>query len=135
MDMLALEAKGICLFCPEHLAGDESHVIYHLTEWWTVTNNRFPYDGARLHLLLIPSVHVRDLVDLPTAAQADFWGVLGWCRDRWGFNFYGLGARCGDFRFTGATLEHLHLHLMVGDVSNPDHEPVRMKFSSPQATL
>lgn len=130
MDMKTLEARQVCLFCPEHLIGDSEHVIFHATEWWTVTNNRYPYNGARSHVLLVPSVHVKDIAELPAQAKDDFWNVLDWSRARWDMAFYGLGVRCGDFRYTGATLEHVHVHLIVGDVFDPDHEPIRMKFSA-----
>jgi len=128
--MAALEQRGVCLFCRENLSEGAGHRVFHQTTWWTLTNNRFPYSGTRLHLLLIPAVHVSDMVDLPEEARAEFWDVLGWARQNWELTFYGLGVRCGDSRFTGATLEHLHLHLIVGDVFAPMHEPVRLKLSA-----
>jgi len=124
-DMLALQAAGVCVFCPEHLDQE----VLHRTAHWTVTPNEFPYRGTRLHLLLVPDAHVTDLLDLSPAAQADFWVALGWARQRYALSFYGLGARCGDCGCTGATIEHVHAHVIVGDVDDPDHEPVRMKFS------
>jgi ATP adenylyltransferase len=129
-DMLALEASGACVFCPEQLAADENQPILHRTPLWTVTPNEFPYPGTKLHLLLVPDEHVTDLLDLSPAAQADFWAVLGWVRDRYGLAYYGLGARNGDPRFSGGTIYHVHVHVIVGDVDDPDHQPVRLKLSS-----
>jgi ATP adenylyltransferase len=134
-DMRALEELGICLFCSEHLRGDPNHHILHQTRAWVVTENRFPYPGTKIHLLLIPVEHVSDIIDLSAEARADFWDVLGWCRARWELSFYGLGVRCGDFHFTGGTLEHLHVHLVVGDVFDEEHEPIRMKLSSRATSL
>ncbi len=131
-EMRRLADAGVCLFCPGQLASNADNPILHLTEWWSVTRNRYPYPNARLHLLFVPAVHVSDLTDLPIAAQADFWDVLAWAKQRFALDFYGLGARCGDCAFTGGTIQHVHLHLLVGDVDNPAHEPVRMKFSSRQ---
>lgn len=122
-DMLALERAGVCVFC--HLDQE----ILHRTEHWTVTPNEFPYPGTRLHLLLVPHEHVPDLLDLSPSAQTDFWSVLGWIRAEYRLEFYGLGARCGDCARTGATIVHVHAHVIVGDVEKPDHEPVRMKLS------
>jgi ATP adenylyltransferase len=126
--MRALEEAGICLFCPATLAGrtDRRHVTAH----WTVVPNDFPYRGTTLHLLLIPAEHVSDLVDLSVAAQADLWPTLAWARTEYRLTYYGLGARNGDPAFTGGTVEHLHLHLIVGDVDDPAHQPVRLKLSS-----
>ncbi len=128
--MLRLEQEQSCLFCPDKLATDPAQTILKMTGWWSVTPNRFPYRGARHHLLVVPSIHVADILDLPAAAKADFWDVLAWVRAQYDMTYYGLGVRCGDCRFTGGTIRHLHVHVIVGDVQDPRHEPIRMKFSS-----
>lgn len=131
-EMQRLEEAGVCLFCPDALAANPDHPALHRTTWWTVTRNRFPYANTRLHLLLLPTAHVRDLVDLPAAAQAEFWDVLAWVREHFELTFYGLGVRCGDCAATGGTIHHVHVHVVVGDVDDPEHQPVRMKLSSPR---
>jgi diadenosine tetraphosphate (Ap4A) HIT family hydrolase len=129
-DMLQLEAAGTCIFCPEHLAKDPNQRIVHRSAQWTVTPNEFPYRGTRLHLLLVPDEHVIDLLDLSDAAKADMWTVLTWIRAEYGLTFYSLVARNGECEFTGATVRHVHLHLLQGDVDDAQHEPVRTKLSS-----
>lgn len=122
-DMLALEAAGRCVFC------DLDQEILYESEHWTVTPNEFPYPGTRLHLLLVPHEHVTDLLDLSPPAQQDFWPTLAWVRTHYTLTFYGLGVRCGDCARTGATITHVHAHVIVGDVEDPTHQPVRMKLS------
>jgi len=126
--MRALADAGVCLFCPDQSPVDLP-VVQRLP-LWTVISNRFPYRGTKLHLLLVPDEHVADLIDLSAAAQAGFFTALAWARSEYGLSFYSLAARNGDPRFTGATIGHLHVHLLTGDVDNPDHEPVRVKLSS-----
>jgi ATP adenylyltransferase len=125
-DMRRLEAEGRCLFCP----GQEALAVVHKTPQWTIVPNRFPYRGTRLHLLLVPDEHVADMADLSPAAQADFWSALAWVRERYALTFYGLAIRNGDPAFTGGTIRHLHVHLVVGDVENPDADYVRVRLSS-----
>jgi ATP adenylyltransferase len=129
-DMEDLEARGVCLFCPEHLASDPDQRIVLSTRHWNVTPNEFPYAGTRVHLLLVPKVHATDLLDLPAEALADFWTALADVRRHYGLDYYGLGARNGDFRCTGGTIAHVHVHVIVGDVDDPEHQPVRLKLSS-----
>jgi ATP adenylyltransferase len=129
-DMRRLEADGICIFCPEHLARDANQRVLHRTSLWTVTPNEFPYARTRLHLLLVPDEHVTDLVDLSSEAQADFWVALKWVRDHHGLTYHSMVARNGECEFTGATVRHVHVHLLQGDVEDPHHEPVRTKLSS-----
>jgi len=128
--MIDLDSRGVCLFCPDNLAADPDQRVLLATEHWNVTENEFPYAGTRVHLLLVPKQHVTDLLDLDESARADMWVALDAVRREFGLTFYGLGARNGDCRYTGGTIAHVHLHLIVGDVDDPDHQPVRLKLSS-----
>jgi diadenosine tetraphosphate (Ap4A) HIT family hydrolase len=131
-EMARLESEGVCLFCTDEpgLGGP----ILHRTSHWHIRRNRFPYAGTRIHLLLIPNSHVEDMAKLSVAQEGDFWTALRWARSTFDMKFYGLGARCGDSAYTGGTIRHLHIHLLVGDVDDPGHKPVRLKLSSRSMT-
>jgi ATP adenylyltransferase len=126
--MRELEAAGVCLFCPDELGRHPGAAGFLHTGHWTVLPNDFPYAGTRLHLLLVPRAHVADLLDLDPAGRADFFAALDAARERFGFGHYGLGVRNGDCRYTGATIAHLHAHVVVAP---PEPETaVRMRFSA-----
>ncbi len=129
-DMRRLEAAGVCIFCPDQLEADPDQRVLHRTVHWIITPNKFPYRGTRLHLMLVPYEHVTDLVDLSPEAQQDFWAALAWVKDHCGLSFYGLAARNGDSEYTGGTVRHLHVHVLQGDVDDPEHQGVRAKLSS-----
>ena len=129
-EMRQLEAEGKCLFCPEQLDTHPAQRVLNKINGWSITENRYPYKGARLHLLLIPTLHVSDILSLPPKLLADFWVALTWVKSAYALEFYGLGVRCGDCKYTGGTIQHLHVHVIVGDIENPGHEPVRLKLSS-----
>lgn len=107
-EMDRLQQAGVCVFCPGHIGE-----ALHRTDHWAVVVNRWPYDNAAVHLLLIPCLHVADLLDLPGDVRDDLWAALGWLRDGYGLASYGLAARCGDCAATGGTVRHLHLHVVV----------------------
>jgi ATP adenylyltransferase len=129
-EMRRLEANGICLFCPDALRSHAHQRIILETPHWSVTPNEFPYKGTALHLLVVPNEHVSDLLDLTPAARNDFWDALTAIRERFALKHYGLGVRNGDCKFTGATIAHVHAHVLVGDSNSADEVPVRMRFSS-----
>src|SRR5580704_11549695 len=106
--MERLDAAGICLFCPEQLASHPRQELLFSTEHWNATPNAFPYAGTSLHLLLVPHQHVSDMLALTAEAQQDFWAVLAEVGKRYGLESYGIGARNGDPRMSGATIAHLH---------------------------
>jgi ATP adenylyltransferase len=113
-EMQQLESAGRCLFCPAGMPAYVRRTVLHETSWWTVVPNKFPYRS--------------DLLDLEPSAQQDFWNVLAGVRERYGLRHYGLGVRNGDCRFTGATVAHVHAHVLVGDPASS--EEIRMRFSS-----
>lgn len=126
--MVELEAAGVCIFCPEHLA--ESELIVYNTPLWTVAKNRFPYRGTQLHYLLLPDEHVEDMADLSPESQLDFWTAVRWVKATHNLTHYGLVARNGDCAFTGGTIRHLHVHIVQGDVENSEFTAIRVKLSS-----
>ena len=131
-EMERLEADGVCLFCDAVRTPRKPGSFR--TRWWVASANEFPYRGTRLHYLLAPTEHVVDLLELPDHVLADFWVALRRLSAEHDLGFYGLGARCGDCRYTGGTIAHVHVHVVVGDVEDPAHEPVRLKLSSRPAT-
>jgi diadenosine tetraphosphate (Ap4A) HIT family hydrolase len=129
-EMRQLEAAGICLFCPAALREHARQRVTFETRHWMVTPNAFPYKGTSLHLLVVPHQHATDMLDLGDDVLADFWIAMRQVRERFGLDHYGLGVRNGNCNLTGATIAHVHAHVLVGD---PDLNPevaVRMRFSS-----
>lgn len=132
-EMERLEQLGICLFCPEAVTTLQNQAIPWEGDHWTVTSNAFPYNGTLIHLLLVPNVHVSDMIDLPSEAQQEFWTALSEIRQMYELTHYGLGVRSGDCRYTGATISHVHAHLLVGPEAvdaEGQFAPIRMRFSS-----
>ena len=111
-EMQQLEAAGICLFCPEVLREHSRQRVQWETRHWAVTPNEFPYKGTGLHLLVVPHEHVNDMLDLDDESLSDFWNALKMIRERFDLGHYGLGVRNGDCRFTGATITHVHAHVL-----------------------
>jgi ATP adenylyltransferase len=129
-DMEQLEARGTCLFCAEHLDFDQEQIVLHRTARWTVTQNEFPYRGTKYHLLLVPNEHEVDVLDLPYETQIDIWEALAWAKREYALDFWSWAGRNGDCACTGGTIRHVHIHVVVGNVDDPDHIPVRFKMSS-----
>ena len=70
-EMRRLESAGICLFCPAALREHARQRVTFETMHWAVTPNAFPYQGTRLHLLVVPHQHATDMVDLDDEVLAD----------------------------------------------------------------
>ena len=127
--MQDLETKGICIFCPESLSEIKKEIIF-TTRNWIVKHNGYPYKSTKLHVLIVPKKHVATISELPKETQAEFLPLVSRCEKQFNLKSYGLAARSGDMRYNGASVEHLHFHLVVGDIESEDFEPVRFKLSS-----
>jgi ATP adenylyltransferase len=126
-EMVELEAKGICLFCPEGLVVRDKKVIRDNGEW-NLTYNDHPYPNTLHHLLLLPLRHVTDFTNLFTRELASLLQLVEFAKVKFQFEAYGIAIRNGEPSLTGGTIRHLHVHLIVGNPNTDD--PVRVKLSS-----
>lgn len=132
--MVELEAAGICVFCEEHFAEHHREPAVYAGDHWLLTKNDYPYPGSRLHYLLVARKHVSRLEQLPSGAANELFQIIGWLNGKDQVASGALLLRTGDMRYNGGSIEHLHAHYLVGDVADPDHQPIRIKISSSAPT-
>jgi diadenosine tetraphosphate (Ap4A) HIT family hydrolase len=120
-----IAAEGLCPFCEEHLVRYHKKPVLFRDAHWLVTENAWPYDGARHQFLVIARRHVERAEDLPPAA----WEALGAAYRRLVGDYALAGAtlflRSGLTDFTGASVAHLHAQVISGARRRPHREPIR----------
>lgn len=131
--MVGLAKRGVCIFCREHVERECTEPIEYETGHWYVKKNDFPYEHTLHHLLIIPKQHYKSISELPVSARSEFFEAVSCIEKAYMLKSYALGLRSGDIHHNGGSIEHLHAHLIVGDTSARDHEPVRFKMSSKPA--
>ena len=109
--MEALEAAGICIFCPDH----QRMPVEFSGEHWYVTRNDFPYAGTVAHYLIVPHRHVRSFDELPDAAGAELWAIKRRLKEQLDPLAVATVERSGDMRFNGGSVAHLHTHFVALD--------------------
>jgi diadenosine tetraphosphate (Ap4A) HIT family hydrolase len=116
--MERLERDGICSFCPDGIKLEQD--VTWRTAHWTALDNQYPYQGADQQLIVVPNRHVEAWDELELRERNDFGQALL-------SRFHGLVMRNGPPEETGATIRHLHAHLIWGggDV------PIRVKVYVP----
>ena len=115
--MEELEAAGVCVFCPEHVAAHHREPVEHTGEHWYVTRNDYPYAGTTAHYLIVPHRHVVSFEELPDAAGAELWAIKRMLRERLAPAATATVERSGDMRFNGGSVAHLHTHFVALDPS------------------
>ncbi len=101
-----------CPFCPDNFKYHQKPVLKEYQDW-LVTENSWPYEGTEHHFIFIPRIHKNDFNDL---TDNDFQAVkflVNWVINEYKIKGAGLTVRFGDQNYTGATVKHIHFHLIV----------------------
>ncbi|HWH95685.1 MAG TPA: HIT domain-containing protein [Baekduia sp.] len=126
--MEELEAAGVCVFCPEHVAEHHRAPVEFSGEHWYVTRNDYPYPGTVAHYLIVPHRHVTSFDELPDAAGAELWAIKRMLREQLVPLATATVERSGDMRFNGGSVAHLHTHFVALDAR--PQKTVRFKVSA-----
>jgi diadenosine tetraphosphate (Ap4A) HIT family hydrolase len=128
--MIDLRKRNICAFCPENIRQETTSKVEIETDYWIVKKNDFPYKNTKYHYLVIPKEHIKTVSELSDESKKEFLEVISFLEKKFKFKSYDIGIRSGDIRLNGGSVEHLHAQIIVGDVDNPNHKPIRFKMSS-----
>ena len=97
----------------------------YTSKYWLVTKNNWPYKGSKHHLLFITRDHIEATQDLSPAAWTDLQKLYKKVISEGAIKGATLMLRSGDTKITGATVNHLHAHLVVGSPRTKNTEPIR----------
>ncbi len=110
--------KGVCPFCPEQIHNFHKKPI-EKRQYWLVTDNMYPYPATKQHMLLVHITHIEHISDISKEAWAELHEII---REQTKKHHIAGGSfvlRFGDTKFTGASVTHLHAHIIQ---SNPDDQ-------------
>lgn len=111
--MEELEAAGVCIFCPEHVATHHREPIEHTGTHWYVTKNDYPYPGTVAHYLIVPHRHVVAFDELPDEAGAELWAIRRMLKQQLAPLATATVERSGDMRYNAGSVAHLHTHFVA----------------------
>ncbi len=124
---------GFCPFCPENL--DKSKLEPAIKDieldYWSIRKNRWPYENTRIHLLIIHNEHIEKISKIKPQAWTELQKIIGWAEKRYELESGALGIRFGDPKRNGASVDHLHAHIITADVTDkndPKYKPIRFKL-------
>lgn len=111
--MEAIKEKGICPFCVDEIDEFHKEKTIRKGKHWTITYNQWPYENTDKHLLAIANYHAEKLSDLKKGALDELQGHLTWLEKEFKIKTGAVCMRFGDISQNGATVNHLHIHLIV----------------------
>jgi len=113
-----------CPFCSRrYMETEHPNPIFAETDHWFATDNRWKYEGAVEHILLIHKDHIESLSEMSSESWLDLKKIFNRVVEERKIPGATLVMRQGDGLYTGATVTHLHAQIISGP-GNPDGKPV-----------
>lgn len=126
-DLADIERAGVCPFCPGQLHWHPHPVLQREGEWF-LTRIRENYANAEDQFLIIGAEHKTRLEEL---SPEDFEAVLKLAKAAEVETSAQGGALClrfGDTKWTGATVQHLHFHVVFPKIDEQSGRAQTVSF-------
>lgn len=117
-DLDEIASEGVCPFCPENFRWHPHPILAEDGDWF-ITAIRQNYEHARLHYLIIGRVHKETLADMTSDDVASILRLAQRIAKDTGMPGGGIAWRFGPTKYTGATVQHIHVHLLEPEI-DPD---------------
>ncbi len=95
---------------------------------WLITKSFQPYKNTRHHFIVVSKEHHEHLSQLTHADWRAIGNLVTWASRKFKIKGGGFAMRFGDTAHTGATVLHLHAHLIVPRTQNGKAKPVWFPF-------
>jgi len=110
-----IENVGVCPFCPKHFRWHNRPILKKHNLWF-ITNNFNPYKNSRFHFLIIGKVHKEEYKQIEVNDLISIDYLVKWATKKYKIKGAALCIRYGDIAYTGASVNHLHAHLIVPNI-------------------
>lgn len=107
-----------CPFCHDFV--EKKVPAYHTkkieieNKSWILTKNAWPYVGTKFHFLIVSKKHIVLPEEMDKEETLELWQIVKEAKERFKIKKSTFLMRSGTTKHTGATVEHLHAHLIVG---------------------
>lgn len=112
----SIEEKGHCPFCPENFKYHKEPILKEEGEW-LITKNSWPYKNAAYHFVIIGKKHKENFLELDIEDFNAVKKLVNWATNEFSIKGGALALRFGDTDHTGATVCHLHFHLISPELN------------------
>jgi diadenosine tetraphosphate (Ap4A) HIT family hydrolase len=123
--MKEIQRENVCPFCIKYFEKYHKAPILLETKYWLLTKNDYPYKGSKHHLLLVHKKHIEHIDQISVNAFKDLAYVIKFLKKKNKIIGGTFLMRFGDNRYTGATITHLHAHIISGGKENK--KPIKTK--------
>jgi len=120
--MRKISEDGVCPFCPEYFTKYHPQPILKEGKWWYVSENMSPYEGTKLHLIFVYKKHATFSSEIDPEAAKELFALIGWAEKEFAIVGGSFFVRFGKTEYTGGSVDHFHVQLLVGNAKGTDAE-------------
>ncbi len=107
-----IDNDGACPFCLENLKKYHKNPIIEENDSWIATDNMYPYEGAKFHVIFISKKHLTDISEISPQSWLKLQEIVVSISKKLKIKGGTTFMRFGDTKFTGASVAHIHAHLI-----------------------
>ncbi len=111
-----IQKEGKCPFCPENFKYQRKPILKKVGDWF-ITPNSWPYKNSKHHFIIVCKTHKENFSELKISDFSDAAKLAKWAIKKYKIKGGGLMLRFGDNEYTGATVCHLHFHLIIPKIN------------------
>lgn len=108
---------GKCPFCKENFKYHKKPIYKKRGEWF-LTNNTWPYKNTENHLIILGDKHKENFSQLTKKDFESVTYLANWAIKKWKIKGGAFAMRFGDTDYTGASVSHLHFHIISPSINS-----------------
>jgi len=118
---------GKCPFCKENFKYHKKP-IYKKKNGWFITNNSWPYKNTKHHLMILGYKHKENFSELTKKDLEAVAFLSNWAIKKWKIKGGGLAMRFGNPEYTGASVTHIHFHIISPNIDKKTKRAKKVNF-------
>lgn len=122
-----IKKDGVCPFCPGNLSTYHKKPILKEGVYWILTENMYPYEGAKHHILVIHKKHIEKFEEIVPEAWGEVKSMIESFMKEAQIPGGTFMLRFGDTARTGASVSHLHAQLVSPDGEDENRKPILIR--------
>ncbi|MBI4692285.1 MAG: HIT domain-containing protein [Candidatus Terrybacteria bacterium] len=118
-----IEKKGKCPFCPDNFKYHKHPVLKKQGDWF-ITQISWPYKNNNFHFIIISKRHKEKISELLSNDMKNILSLAQWVAKKYKIKGGAIAMRFGKTDYTGATVCHLHAHLIAPKLGKTVNFPI-----------
>lgn len=132
-----IQGARVCSFCEDFCRGKPPSFhpkpVTKETPYWAFTESFPPYEGVEKHFLVVSKFLDSEgrhalFPSLPAEAWQEFGELMQWAVGEYQLPGGAFFCRFGDTDYTGASISHLHAHLIFGGAREGERLRVKLGY-------